>query len=86
MRSAGRMTSGSDRLARVLSLLLAAAEPSKTPFYFAGGALALWAVVLAGVGLTRPSFPYSERGARGVIAVSFVLVVVAIALAVSTSK
>jgi hypothetical protein len=70
----------------VLSAFLAAAEPSKVPFYFAGGILALWAVVLAGIGLTRPSFPYSARGARGVMAVSFVLVAIAIAMAIATSK
>jgi hypothetical protein len=70
----------------VVTLLLAAGEPSKVPFYFAGGALALWAVVLAGIGLTRPSFPYIDRGARGVIAISFVLVAIAIAMAVVTSK
>jgi hypothetical protein len=70
----------------VLTLLLTAGEPSKVPFYFAGGALALWAVVLAGIGLTRPSFPYSDRGARGVIAISLVLVAIAIAMAVVTSK
>ena len=70
----------------MLSLLLAASEPSKVPFYFAGGALAVWAVVLAGIGLTRPSFPYSDRGARGVIAISFVLFALAVAMAVVTSK
>jgi hypothetical protein len=70
----------------VLTLLLAATEPSKVPFYFAGGALAVWAVVLAGIGLTRPSFPYSDRGALGVIGISFVLFAVAVAMAVVTSK
>ena len=70
----------------MLSLLLAASEPSKVPFYFAGGALAVWAVVLAGIGLTRPSFPYSDRGARGVIGISFVLFALAVAMAVVTSK
>ncbi len=70
----------------MLNLLLATAEPSKVPFYVAGGALAAYAVVLAGIGLTRPSFPYSQRGARGVMALSFVLVAIAIAMAVATSK
>jgi hypothetical protein len=70
----------------VLSLLLAASEPSKVPFYIAGGALAVWAVVLAGIGLTRPSFPYSDRGARGVISISFVLFALAVAMAIVTSK
>jgi hypothetical protein len=66
--------------------LIAADEPSKVPFYIAGGALAAWAVVLAAAGLTRPSFPYSLKGQRGVIAISFVLVVIAIAMAIVTSK
>jgi hypothetical protein len=65
-------------------LLLAAAEPSKVPFFIAGGALAVWAVVLAGIGLTQPDFPYSERGARSVMALSFVMIVIAIAAAILT--
>jgi hypothetical protein len=69
----------------VINLLLAAGEPSKVPFYIAGGALALWAVVLATVGLARPAFPGDERGARAVMGVSFVLMAVAIAMAVITS-
>jgi hypothetical protein len=68
----------------VLTALVAAAEPSKVPFFIAGGAVALWAVVLAGIGLTRPEFPYSTRGQRGVILISLVLVVVAIAMAIGT--
>jgi hypothetical protein len=64
--------------------LFAVAEPSKVPFYIAGGALAAWAVLLAGIGLTRPSFPYSDRGGRGVMVISFVLVVAAIAMAIGT--
>jgi hypothetical protein len=67
----------------VHTLLLAAGEPSKVPFYFAGGVLAVYAVALAGVGLTRPEFPYGKRGARGIMALSFVLVVIAIAMALA---
>jgi hypothetical protein len=63
---------------------MAASEPSKVPFYIAGGVLVVWAVVLAGLGLTRPSFPYDERGARGVILISLVLVAVEIAMAIVT--
>ena len=71
----------------VLTLVvLAASEPSKTPFYIAGGLFALWAVTLAGIGLTRPSFPYSERGARGVMLISFLLMVAAIGTAIGTSR
>jgi hypothetical protein len=65
--------------------VLAASESSKVPFYIAGGALALWAVVLAAIGLNRPDFPGSARGQRGVIAISGALVVIAIAMAIGTS-
>jgi hypothetical protein len=68
----------------VLAVLFAAAEPSKVPFYIAGGALAVYAVVLAGIGITQPEFPFSVRGQRAVIAVSFVLIVIAIAAGVLT--
>jgi hypothetical protein len=69
----------------VIALLAAAGEPSKVPLYIAGGILVVWAVALAGVGLTRPSFPNNERGARGVMLVSAVLMVLAMAMAVITS-
>jgi hypothetical protein len=67
-------------------LHLAAAEPSKVPFYIAGLLLAGWAVVLSAAGLARPSFPAGEGAQRGVIAVSSVLVVFAVAMAIVTSK
>jgi hypothetical protein len=69
----------------VTALLLAASEPSKVPFYIAGGALVLWALGLAAVGLTRPAFPGGARGARLVMGGSFVLMVIAMAMAVITS-
>jgi hypothetical protein len=37
------------------------------------------------VGLRSPAFPGSERGARGVMAVSLVLMLLAMAMAVVTS-
>ena len=67
------------------TLLLAAGEPSKVPFYILGGVFVVWALALAAVGLTRPAFPYNQRGARGVMAVSAVLAVLAMAAAVLTS-
>lgn len=60
------------------------AEASKTAFYVAGIALAGWAVLLAFVGLTRPEFPGSDGAARGVMAISTVLVIAAMAAAVAT--
>jgi hypothetical protein len=65
-------------------LLLAASEPSKVPWYIAGGALAVWAVLLAAIGLNRPDFPGDLRGQRGVIAISFLIVVIAIGAAILT--
>ena len=65
-------------------LLLAASEPDKVPFYIAGGALALWAVILAAIGLNRPEFPGNLRGQRVVIAISFTLMAIAIAMAIVT--
>ena len=69
----------------MLHLVLAAGEPSKVPFYIAGGALAVWAVVLAAIGINNPTFPGNDRGARAVMGVSFVLAAVAIAMAIITS-
>ena len=67
------------------TLLLAASEPSKVPFYIAGGALAAWAVILAAIGLNRPDFPGNLRGQRTVIGITFTIVVIAIAMAIVTS-
>ena len=69
-----------------MSLLLAAAEPSKIPFYLLGAIFAIWAVTLAGIGLTRPSFPYGVLGQRLVMLVSFLLATGAVLSAVLTSK
>ena len=57
------------------ALAVFAAAPSKTPFYIAGGALALWAVALGVYGITHPGFPGSKTGGRrGVIGASALLV------------
>ena len=69
----------------MLSSLIAAAEPSHGPFFIAGGVLALWAGVLSYIGTTRPAFPYGASGQRAVIGFSFLLAVVAIAMAIVTS-
>jgi len=67
-------------------LVLAAeeAESSKTAFYLAGGALAVWAVVLSAIGLSRPNFPGSQGAARGVYAISTLLVAFAAAASILT--
>jgi hypothetical protein len=68
-------------------LVLAAeeAEHSKVPFYIAGGLLAAWAVVLGAIGLSRPQFPGGEAGARGVMAISVLLALTTMAMAVVTA-
>jgi hypothetical protein len=66
-------------------LLITAAETSKTPFFIIGGALALYAVILATIGIQRPGFPFNSRGQRGVIALTAVFVVLAIGAAILTS-
>jgi hypothetical protein len=70
---------------RVHALLLAAEEPSKTPFYVVGAALAAWAVLLAFVGITQPEFPRNAGGRAAVLAVSATLVAAAMAVAVITA-
>jgi MFS superfamily sulfate permease-like transporter len=69
----------------VLTLLFAAGEPSKVPVYIAGAVLVIWAIGLAAVGLTRPSFPYSQRGQRGVMLVTATLAAITVAMSIATS-
>jgi plastocyanin len=61
------------------------AEPSKVPFYLAGGLLAGWAVVLGVTGLTHPDFPGSRARARLVMLASVALMAAAIVTAVVTA-
>ena len=60
-------------------------ESSKTLFYICGGLLAVWASSSrrSGSGRTR-RFPPSEGAARGVMAISVVLILAAMASAVIT--
>jgi hypothetical protein len=60
-------------------------EPSKTPFYVLGGAAAAWAILLFAVGMRSPTFPGSRGAQRGVIAVSVLVVIGAMASAVLTA-
>jgi plastocyanin len=62
------------------------AEKSKVPFYIAGGALVVWALIVSlGLGMRRPDFPGGPGGERVVIAISVVLVIAAASTAVITS-
>jgi len=63
-----------------------AAEKSKVPFYIAGGLLVAWALFLSLViGMRRSDFPANVSQQRGVMAISAVLVLVAVSMAVVTS-
>jgi plastocyanin len=62
------------------------AEKSKVPFYIAGGVLVAWALIVSlGLGMRRPDFPSGPSQQRGVIAVTVVLVLAAVSMAVVTS-
>jgi hypothetical protein len=61
-------------------------ETSKTFFYVAGGALAVWAVVVSAIGIrAHETFPPSKSAARGVMGISVGLILLAMASAVITS-
>ena len=61
-------------------------ETSKTLFYVCGLLLAAWAVVVSAIGIrAHETFPSSKGQARGVMAISAVLVVLAMASAIITS-
>ena len=72
-----------------LTLVLAATEghgSSKTAFYIAGAVLAVFAVIVAVIGIKRiDSFPASKGQARGVIGLAALLVVAAMATSILTS-
>ncbi len=61
-------------------LLIAAAEAahegeSHLPFYLLGSVLALWAIVVAVLGIRRPSFPATTQQRNLVMLVTTVLVI-----------
>lgn len=65
--------------------VLASSEPSKVPFYVAALLLVVWAIIVALAGLRSPDFPGSRRLGRGVIGISVVLFVAALATSVLTA-
>jgi hypothetical protein len=68
-----------------LAPVLGAAK-SKVPFYVAGGVLVAWALsVSIGLGMRQRDFPRTVAAQRLVMAVSAVLVVAAVSMAVLTS-
>jgi hypothetical protein len=63
-----------------------AEEPSKTLFYICGGALVVWALAISALGIrSHESWPPSESATRGVMTISVVLVLLAMASAVITA-
>jgi hypothetical protein len=60
-------------------------ESSKTLFYIFGGLLAVFAVVVSAIGISRhETFPPTASAARGVMGLAVVLVVLTLAAAVIT--
>jgi hypothetical protein len=71
----------------VLGALITFAEEegSKTPYYVAGIALAVFAVVISAIGIRgHDSFPPSKAASRGVMLLAAALVVATMASAVLT--
>ena len=60
-------------------------EGSKTAFYVLGSALAVFAVALSALGLTRHDFPATKGAQRAVIGLAVLLVAGAMASAVLTA-
>jgi hypothetical protein len=61
-------------------------EPSRTPFYIAGGVLVAFALVVSFVGIrSAETFPGSLGGRRGLSLITVVLVAAAMATAVITA-
>jgi hypothetical protein len=54
-------------------------------YYFAAGSLAAWAVIVTAIGVRREDFPATARATRIVGAISVVLVVATIGLAIYLS-
>jgi len=72
--------------AAAMHLVPILAEKSKTPFYIAGGVLVVWALSISlGVGMRNPAFPANLGQQRLVMAVTVVLVLFAISMAVVTA-
>jgi hypothetical protein len=69
----------------VLAEISAESEPSKTPFYIAGGLLVVLALVLSALGVRSETFPRSRGAQLVVIGLAAVLVAAAMSTAVITA-
>ena len=65
--------------------LLFAVDTLKAPFAIAGAVFVLWAALIAGIGLARPRFPGGAGGQRAVMALTVVLTVIVMGVAVTTA-
>jgi plastocyanin len=74
---------GRGRLPAVSPLL---ASTDITAFHVLGALLALWALVLTALGVTRPDFPGKASGQKVVMAISALLVAGTIGTAIGTGK
>jgi hypothetical protein len=67
-------------------LALAAEETSKVPFYICGGLLVLWALLVSTFGIrAHDRFPATKGARSGVMAISVLLIIAAMATAVLTA-
>jgi hypothetical protein len=72
-------------LAALITFAAEESEPSKVPYYVAGGLLAAFAVIVAAIGITRhENFPPTPAAARAVMGIAVLLVVATMASAVLT--
>jgi plastocyanin len=69
-----------------VNALIPLAATEITAFHVVGGLLALWAVILAAIGITRHDFPGKGAGEKIVMAISAILVAGAIGTAIGTAK
>jgi hypothetical protein len=66
-------------------ITFAAEETSKTPYYVAGVTLAVFAVVISAIGISRhETFPPTKGASRAVMALAAILVAATMASAVLT--
>lgn len=59
-------------------------EPDKTIFYIAGGALAVWAVLLGALGMSKADFPGSDGAAKGVMGIGVILTIATMVTVLAT--
>jgi hypothetical protein len=67
-------------------ITFAAEETSKLPFYVCGGLLVAWALLVSGIGIRADDrFPATKGARSGVMAISVLLILAAMASAVLTA-